>query len=215
MDDSDLGLQSFASIKIALDHGKSLLVPKELLIESEIKTYLDFGVSLPDQPVKDFIKNIPAYNIYSIPNGMLESLRRIFEKFEIVHISTAFIENILLENKNLHENKIFACLAGSAMHIATLADGKFVFYNSFPVKTKEDFAYYLMAVTEEMNFHPEQINISLSGDITPDSDYLITAKRFLKQMSFANRPKALKYSARLDNIPRHSFAFLYSIHLCE
>ncbi len=214
MDDSGLGAQSFGSVVVGIDCGKSMLVPQELFIESEMKTYLDFGLSLPEEPVRDFIKNIPASNIYSIPNGMPESLRRMFEKFETVHVSTPFIENILLENKNHADNKIFACIAGNVLHLAALDAGKFSFYNSFEIRTKEDFAYYLMAVTEEMNFHPEQIGISLSGDITPDSDYYQTARRFLKQLSFASRPKSLKYSARLDNIPKHLFALLYSIHLC-
>lgn len=215
MDDQELGLQSFGSVKIALDYGKSMLVPKELFIESEVRTYLDFGLSLPEEPVRDFIRHIPAYNIYSISNGVLESLRKVFEKFETVHISTSFIENILLENRNQRESKLFGCLAGTTLHIAALDAGKLAFCNLFETRTKEDFTYYLMAVAEEMSFHPEQIQVALSGDLTPDSDYYQTAKRFLRQLTFANRPKSLKYSARLDNVPKHLFALLYSIHLCE
>jgi hypothetical protein len=172
MDDNELGAQSFGSVMVALDSGKSMLVPKELFIESEMKTYLDFGLSLPEEPVKDLIKNLPAYNIYSLPSGLLESLRMVFEKFQTVHISTAFIENILSESRNQRESGLIACLIGNSLHLAALDAGKFSFYNSFSVKTKEDFAYYLMAVAEEMNFHPEQINISLSAISLPIPNFI-------------------------------------------
>jgi len=215
MDEYDLGAKQYAAVNIALDTGRSLLMPQELFIGSELQTYLNYGISITEQPMKDSVRGIPAYNIYSAPDRLLDSLRGVFDRFHTVHVSSAFIENIIRENKNLNDNRLFASLSGSNLHIAAMEASKFVFYNSYPIKTKEDFAYYLMAVTEELSFHPEQINVSLSGDITPDSDYYQTAKKFLRQLSFTERPKALKYSAKLDTIPKHLFALLYSIHLCE
>lgn len=213
--DYEPGLQAFGSVKIAIDFGKSVLVPQELFAESQIRTYLDFAIAQPGEPATDFIKSIPACSTYGIPVGLSESFSGVADKYSIVHISTPFIENVIAENRNSDESGIYGSLAGSTLHLAALDGGKFVFYNAFPVRTKEDFIYFLMAVTEELNFHPEQINISVSGDITPDSDYYQAAKRFLKRLSLAERPKALKYSAKLDNVPRHRFALLYSIHLCE
>jgi len=209
------GIKSIGEVKIALDYGKSLLVPQDLFVESEMGTYLDFSLSAYEQPEKDFIDSIPAYNIYSLPAGFPEAVKKVFDKFAMYHVSTPFIENIIRENKNLRVNKIFVSLSGNAMHVAAVEQGRFVFYNGYSFKTKEDFVYYLMAVAEELSFHPEEIQISVSGTITPDSEYYQTARRFLKNITFSERPKALKYSAKLDTVPKHFFALLYSIHLCE
>ncbi|HXH19559.1 MAG TPA: DUF3822 family protein [Chitinophagales bacterium] len=215
LDENDFGLHTFGSVKIALGYGKSLLVPGDIFEEGELKTYLEFGISSSGEPVKDFIATLPAYNVYSIPAGLLEGVRKLFETFMTVHVSTPFIETIIRENKHQRENRMFANLAEDNLHLAAIEQGKFVFYNCYSIKSKEDFSYYMMAAAEELSFHPEQIIVSLSGDITPDSENYQTAKRFLKNLTFADCPKALKYSAKLDTVPKHLFALLYSIHLCE
>lgn|GEM_PF-1343431 len=209
-----LGQQSFGHVTIAVDTGENVLVPQELFVENEINAYLNFSVSEPEQAVNDFIEHIPAFNVYGIHNNFLESLRSVFEKFDLLHVATPFVSNILRENKNLQHNRLFAHLAGSRLHLAAMQNGAFAFYNSYPVHTKEDFSYYLLAVAEELSFHPEEISVLLSGDITPDTQFYQTAKRFLQNVEFAERPKALKYSSKLEAVPRHLHSLLFSIHLC-
>lgn len=209
-----LGQQSFGHVTVAVDTGENVLVPQELFVESEIDAYLGFSLSQPEHAVKDLIESLPAYNIYSIHSNFLESLRRVFDKFDLLNAATPFITNIVRENKNVEESRLFANLISNRLHLAAVQRGEFAFYNSFEVHTKEDFIYYLLAVGEELGFHPEEVSVLLSGDVTPDSQYYQTARRFLGKVTFADRPKALKYSSKLEAMPRHLHSLLYSIHLC-
>jgi len=206
--------ERFGSVKIAVDTGSNMLVPKELFAESKISDYLAFSMAEYEFPVHDFIESIPAFNLYALPGSFLESLRKVFEKFDAYHAATPFISNILRENRSSSDSRLFACFTSDILHLCALAGGEFAFYNSYPVHTKEDFCYYLLAVSEELSFHPEEISVLLSGEITPDSPFCQTAKRFLRNLAFAERPKALKYSSRLEAVPRHLHSLLYSIHLC-
>lgn len=214
MNERQLGRQQFGRVTVAVDTGHSTLVPQHLFDEEAIAGYLRFSVSAPEQAVKDFIEAIPAYNVYGLHSNFLEALHGVFERFQVMHVATPLLANLLRENRNTMESRLFATLAGSRMHLAAMQQGALTFYNSFPVQTKEDFSYYLLAVAEDLGLHPEAVSVHLAGDILPDSQHYQTAKRFLSDITFADRPKALKYSSKLEAVPRHQHALLYSIHLC-
>ncbi len=206
--------KSPGKLRIALDLGGNALIPAELFDEHKLDSYLDFNTLHHDTPKADFIEKINAFNVFHLPEGLLDYVKQGLS-FSFYHASTPFIRLLAHENHNTTGELLFGAISGKKVHLAAFKSGRFIFYNGFEANTGEDVSYYLLAVCEELHFHPEEAKVFLSGEIKIDSPLFQTPKRFIRNLNFMDRPKALKYSDRLNSMPHHQYAFLFSIHLCE
>jgi hypothetical protein len=58
-----------------------------------------------------------------------------------------------------------------------------LFFNSFDYQTKEDFIYYLLFTTEQLNLNPEYIKLQLLGDISEESEWFEMAYTYIRNVS--------------------------------
>ena len=56
-------------------------------------------------------------------------------------------------------------------------------YNSFDFSTKEDFIYYLLFTTEQLNLNPENFKVQLLGLISEDSEFFEIAYKYIRNVS--------------------------------
>lgn len=207
----------FNKVKIAVDTGNNTLIPHNLFDPNQKETYLAFNTSPPADHscYSDYLAVISVHNVYSSPAFLIQSVKSLFDRPRIMHGSTPFINKSIRENQSSKEDNLFVHYSYGRIDMVALKKGEFVFFNSFPVKTKEDFTYFLLASCEELGFNPELIHVVLSGNLPVDLLFYESAGNYLKNLSLDNRPKAFKYSSKLDVIPVHHFSNLFSINLCE
>ncbi|GIV32845.1 MAG: hypothetical protein KatS3mg031_0380 [Chitinophagales bacterium] len=205
---------SAASIRLALDLEGNMLIPAELYDANHQEVYLKLGLSAPTGYIQaDYIPKLGAYNVYAVSEKWLTFQNNPTGAVHVLHASTPFIRLLLHEYAGAPGERIFVALLRGRTHMAAMQNGKLVFYNIFKTETGEDFTYYLLAVCEELGFHPEETHFLLSGTIDMDSPHYQIPRAYLRHLHFMDRPKALKYADRLNQVPQHRFAFIYAIHL--
>ncbi|VAW25876.1 FIG032012: hypothetical protein, partial [hydrothermal vent metagenome] len=117
------------------------------------------------------------------------------------HASTILIEKLLNVYKNTEEVIFFINVTKTNFDIVVFKNKKLELFNSFHFKTKEDFIYYVLFITEQLNLNPEEFKLVLLGDIEKNSDVYNILYQYIRNITFfspANFPSILK------NISPHS-----------
>ena len=67
--------------------------------------------------------------------------------------------------------------------IVVVQNQKLLLFNSFDFITKEDFIYYLLFTTEQLNLNPEHFKVQLLGLISEDSELFEIAYKYIRNVS--------------------------------
>jgi hypothetical protein len=87
--------------------------------------------------------------------------------------------------------------------------------NSFYFSSTDDFVYFVMFVYHQLNLQPEKQPVILFGEITPDSEIYKKLYKYIRNISFGDKPSSLKFSYHFDELFDHRFFDLYSMHFCD
>jgi len=215
---SDWLQNKYNSVKIAYESQQMSLIPKPLFDKKHAADYLRFN-HLPDDNDKinhDQLPNLDAVNVFALPGDLLSVLKKTFRGVPINHFSSALIENLLIRNKNIDEgHMIFANVRKQWLDIIVLNGRKLLFFNSFHYRTKEDFAYYLIYVMEQLGLNPEKAALVLLGEILKTSDIYNIIFKYVRHVDFIKRSTDYAYSYIFDDIPGHFYYNLLNLQRCE
>lgn len=211
-----LGCKSFKSVTCAVAHNKFTLVPSALFDEENKKSFLDFNHSLENEEKihSDTLLNIEAKNIFTISRNFESELRKQFINVHFIHNSTAFIEGLLIQNKNTKGKKVFADFHSSYFEVVILEEGKLLFSNGFNYKAAEDIAYYILFVYEQLHLNPEEVELILSGEIEKTAKEHSLLYNYVRHVKFASLPDEFKFSYKFDEIQSHKYRSLFMQYLC-
>jgi hypothetical protein len=194
------------------------LIPKPLFDKKHLADYLMFN-HLPVANEKihhDQLPNLDAVNIFSIPGDLLSVLKKPYRGVPVNHFSSALIENLLIRNKNIDEgHMLFVNVRKQWLDVIVLDGRKLLFFNSFQYRTKEDFAYYLIYVLEQLGLNPEKAALVLMGEILKTSDIYNIIFKYVRNVDFIQRSIDYGYSYIFDDIPAHFYYNLLNLQRCE
>jgi hypothetical protein len=198
----------FQSVRIIVENTRSTLIPEPLFEETEKETYLNFSTDAePGRIVLyDRLATLEIINIFEVDNFLLEQVNRFFPGAKICHVSTHLIESLWMNFKNLITDKrIFLYLREEAFHMMIFDRKQLSYSNAFHFKTPEDFIYFVIFVMEQMNLNPEEIPVTLLGNISKKSPCYELIFKYVRNIDFASRSESTIYSYIFDDLPGHSF----------
>ncbi|MCK4663094.1 MAG: DUF3822 family protein [Bacteroidales bacterium] len=208
---------TYNSVKIGFISQKSTIVPSSLFKIENISEYLYFN----HEPARyeiikhNYLRNINAYNIFSIPIEINEIFTNYFTEINYYHQSTPFIECNLLDNKNkLPGKKMYICSYCKFIDILVIDKNNLIFYNSFKYKNSSDFIYFVFNVLEQLKIDPKDTETILSGDILSNSDIYKLLKQYIKNVKFDKLNKNFNYSYTFNEKPLHFFTNLFNLERC-
>ena len=70
-----------------------------------------------------------------------------------------------------------------------------------------------MLVFQELGLEQSKTSITFWGSIDAKSKFITLLKKYVRNISFGNRPSALSFGYVFDEIPEHQFFDLFNIHL--
>ena len=111
-------------------------------------------------------------NVYVPYININNYLYETFGAFEYKHFSSVLLENLLANEKNSEELKMYVHVANKHFEIIVIESGKLLLYNSFELQTKEDLIYYILFITEQLNLNPETFKLILLGTIQKNDDLI-------------------------------------------
>jgi hypothetical protein len=215
---SDWLHNKFSKVKIIYEGQQMSLIPIPLFDKEFAGDYLRFN-HLPDANDKvyhDQLPNLDAVSVFALPGDLLSVLKKHFRGVTVNHFSSALIENLLIRNKNADEGYvIFANVRKQWLDIIVLDGRKLLFFNSFHYRSKEDFAYYLIYVMEQLGLNPEKAPLVLMGEILKSSDIYNITFKYVRNVAFIQRGSDYAYSYVFDDIPEHFYYNLLNLQRCE
>ena len=189
----------------------STMVPKAFFVPDQIKNYIKRSSKVyeNDYIVHDPLVNHDMINVYipfvNINNFFLER----FGAFEYKHFSTVLVENLMNTYKFSERPHLFAHICEEHFEIVIIANGKLLLYNSFKYQTKEDFIYYVLFTTEQLQLNPEKFELIFSGNIEKDSELYKIAYVYIRNVSLIEiRSKYSFQSNFTEIIKRSNFTLL-------
>ncbi len=185
----------FNSVYVTHVNELSTLVPKPFFNEDNLADYLKFNSKIlkADFITFDDITINDTVNIYVPYVNVNNFIYDMFGSFTFKHFSTVLIENILLFEKNSEEPKVYANIDSDHFEIIIIKKGKLLIYNTFEYSTKEDFIYYLLFTTEQLQLNPETLHLVLLGDIDKNSELYKIAYEYIRHVNFGSRHDSYKY----------------------
>ena len=84
--------------------------------------------------------------------------------------------------------------------------------NVFACTTAEDVVYYTILVMQELGLDPDQDEVTVWGELTPDSAIFGLLRTYVRHVRFGPRPGQVQYSYRLDDVFEYRYFDLFSLH---
>lgn len=208
------------SVRISFKNSKFTLVPAALFVKEAVADYLKLNATVePSQEEILYYKHIKsdAVCVFAVNKPIYEWLKTLYPNAEVgfIHQSSALTEGVIHYEKTHHDNATYLYIDRFRLHIVTLKNGKLEYYNQFPVKQFNDYIRYIILVMKGLNRSQKNNHVVLWGYIGKESPHYKEFYRFIKNISFGDRPDYLKFGYVFDEIQDHHFFDLYSIHLCD
>ena len=208
------------SVKIGVKNNKFSLVPSKLFDKSSLFDYLKLNCKVSNETDQLlYYKHLKsdAVNCFAINKQLYNWYNSIYPNIEIgfVHQSSTLIEGVLSQISNYPEDSIFLFVDRFKLHVISSRNKKLEYYNQFGIKKFEDYIKYIMLVFNGLKRSQQTTNVVLWGYIGKQSTHYHEFIKYIKHVSFGERPKFYKYGFVFDELQDHYFFDTYNLHLCE
>ena len=179
-------LQSdFKEVLVIHQNELMTIVPDDFFNEKNLKEYLKFNIKTlaTDFFAFDDLPEIEAKNIYVPFVNVNNYLFQNFGEFEYKHSSTILIRKLLQREKS-GVKTMYIDVRINQFSIVVLEDKKLLFSNSFSFETKEDFIYYILFASEQLELNPNEFPLFFTGNILKDSDLYTITYQYIRHINF-------------------------------
>jgi hypothetical protein len=207
----------FKTVKIGFDGKKTTLVPAGLFDPDEKEHYLalNYKQSTNEQIFCDHLMPLDAWQIFTIPESILETTNEFFPKSKVIHISSLLIESVWINYKNrINSPHVFLQVREHLVDLMIFDGRQMTYFNTFPFQNPEDVAYYLIFVMEQMNFNPETVPLVLLGNVSPGENLYELLLRYVRHIETGRRNESYRYSYMLNQLPPHAYFPLLNFFSC-
>ncbi len=186
----------FDDILLIHQNELSTLVPMSLFNDEYLADYLKFNCKIlkSDFITYDTISANNSANVYvpyvNINNFVYEK----FGEFTYKHFSTLLIELILKENQTSRTTKMYVHVSKTHFEIVVVNNGELVLYNTFEYKNSEDFIYYVLFTSEQLQLNPNTFNLIFLGDVKRGDALYTIAYKYIRYINFGSRNDNYTYT---------------------
>ena len=206
----------FNTVKGIIANSRFTLIPEALFLESEKESYFNFlhEREAGEAVFSDRLEHLGIYTVYSIPGHYRKEMDKIFPKAALCHISSVLIGNIWMSVKNMTGRKVFLNMREGQFDLLVFEGKELKYCNAFHFHTPEDIGYYVIFVFEQLNLNPEEISLSLLGNVDKFSPVFDLLFRYIRNIEFLARNERLNYSYLFNDVPGHFYYTLLNPSSC-
>ena len=161
------------------------LVPKSLFDANEIANYLQFNTKIlpTDVLAYDEVDNHDIVNVYVPYMNINNYVYDIHGEFTYMHNGTVLIQSLLTNYGNTNDAVCYAHVSKKQLDVTVISQRKLLLFNSFSYDTKEDFAYYLLFVLEQLDLNAADVPVKLFGEIEEDDAIYTLCYNYIQNIS--------------------------------
>jgi len=177
--------QDFNDVRLIHENELATLVPKSLFDEDNLSDYLKFNSKIlsNDYITYDDLSQGDIVNVYVPYVNINNFLYDTYGAFEFNHYSTLLLNVVFALHKNNRETTMYINITEQHFEIVVLGGSKLLFYNTFEYHTKEDFIYYILFTTEQLQLNPEEFLLILIGKVSKNDDLYNIAYTYIRNVS--------------------------------
>jgi Protein of unknown function (DUF3822) len=208
------------SVKVSIKNSKFVQVPNSLFVEEAASEYLKFNAHI-DQEKEDVIfchnKKIDAVTVFAVQSDLLTWLKGIYSstKIVLVHQSSSLIEGAFQFAGQSQKSRLYIYVDRFKLHIISIENSKLIYYNQFAIKQFSDYVKYIMLVMKGLGMDQQTCEVILWGYISQNSPHYLEFVKYIRNVTFGNRPEGLKFGYIFDEVQEHHFFDLFSIQLLK
>lgn len=207
-------------VRVSIKNNKFSLVPSALFVKNAVKDYIKLNAKLNENSEEVlYYKHIKSdavcvFAVNKTIHGWLKSLYPNAE-VEFIHQCSALIEGVINYGQIHRRDSMYLYIDRFRLHLMTLKNDKLEYYNQFTVKQFNDYIRYIMLVMKGLNRSQQSSDVVLWGYIGKQSPHYNEFYKYIKNISFGDRPSYLEFGYMFDEAQDHHFFDLYSMHLCD
>ncbi len=207
-------------VRVSIKNSKFSLVPSALFVKDAIKDYIKLNAELNEKSEQVlYYKHIKsdAVCVFTINNSIHSWIKSLYPNAEVefIHQSSALIEGVINNAQTHLSDSMYLYIDRFKLHVITLKNDKLEYYNQFSIKQFNDYIRYIMLVMKGLNRSQQTSDVVLWGYIGKQSPHYNEFYKYIKNISFGDRPSYLKFGYMFDEVQDHHFFDLYSMHLCD
>jgi len=185
-------------------------------VENSALNYLKLNATIDESKEKIlFCKSAISNSItvFAVQDDLYSWLSSIYQNtsHHFFHQSAALIEGVL--KRSNAKNPLYIYVDRFKLHILSAQGGKLIYYNQFPIKQFPDYVKYIMLVLNGLNMDQHNSEIVLWGYIGKNSPHYQEFVKYIRNVTFGERPTHLKFSYLFDEVQEHHFFDLYALQL--
>lgn len=205
-------------VKVSLKNNKYAQVPEALFLPEAISEYLKFNAPIDTDKEKVIFCSNPqakAVTVFAVQKELFGWLSHIYCNTNLIwsHQSAALIEGTLSFASHSNSDRLYIYVDRFKLHIISVAEGRLRYYNQFAIKQFSDYVKYIMLVLRGLGMEQQSSEIILWGYIGKSTPHYQEFVKYIRNISFGNRPASLKFGYIFDEIQEHHFFDLFSIDL--
>jgi len=205
-------------VRLSIKNNKFIQVPRSLFLEEAAAEYLTFNAVV--DPARETVKycrnsRTDSVTVYAVYNDLIEFLNTVYvnTNVQIFHQSAVLIEGVLAYASGRNDQPLYVYVDRFKLHILYVRQGKLIYYNQFLIKQFADYAKSIMLVMNVMGLNQETNPVVLWGYIGKNSPHYQEFVKYIRNVSFGDRPRNIKFGYLFDEVQEHHFFDLFSIQL--
>ncbi len=177
----------FDSILVIHENNLSTLVPNLLFNESYLADYLKFNCKIlqSDYLSYDRLLQTEASNVYVPYVNVNNYIYEVFGTFTFKHYSTVLVDTVL-QKAHTDANALYIHVNDKHFEIIAVKSKTLQFYNTFAYKDIQDFIYYVLFTIEQLQLDPEEIPVTLVGQVSKDSSFYDILYQYIRHVKIAS-----------------------------
>lgn len=159
--------------------------------------------------------NLRAHVLFGLEQETQHALKSAFFHASIVpHVAPRIEDAYNRMKSGSLKNLVLTHVSADHVDVIAFMDQKLVLTNSFFQHGKEDIAYYVLYSAEVLGIHPEEVTLSVSGQIAIGDEVWQMLSSYWKKIELANALEHVTVSTKLEHYPKAKFDYLTQSLLC-
>jgi hypothetical protein len=207
-------------IKLTFRNPYFTLLPTELFRPENMSDYLRLssGLIFPRTDIR-FEQHLTHHfvNVFKAEDFVVNWFRAAYPMREltVAHQNSAFMEGVFQQKTTNTERVMTVSVERNYVTLVVSQNKQLEFCNTFSYQNEQDFVYYVMLAMDGLQLNPEECKVILHGEIVETSLIFNHLFKYVRFVSFGNRPSHLRFSYRFDEVLDHRYFDLYNIYLCQ
>ncbi|MCH8554691.1 MAG: DUF3822 family protein, partial [Schleiferiaceae bacterium] len=205
----------FGSVSLAFDTHPSQILPEALFSSSHVGDYHQLLHSaIPENLHTDRLSDWDLVVAHEVDSDLERDFKKHFPNIVVRHAHSFLIDYFLSKHKKDEGSIVVVDKTEGNIHVLGLQNGSVQLCNRFATQTPEDFAYYVMLVIDQMKCSATDFKLVLLGKRAHYSKEEPLMQRYVKSISFFERPSHHKYSPEFSKALEAGYHQLYIQYAC-